>query len=327
MGAGSGSKLSLPGAVIVATLLVAGCNGSGATGEPSARAPGTPSANSGTGVPGQEITDASGAVIDAETIRLATASVADERAAHDRPDLFGPTGLFNRKPAYVREVRRADYDGDSDDLLTAGLGAMGLAGLLPAYADPLHPTAAELRRAAIYNSHRALLDMTTAGGYGVFYGPNVAADGTVAGDGKIAGTEVLAFSDDGDGRRNVVLMVQIPSTFNPRKACIVTATSSGSRGIYGAISTGEWGLKQGCAVAYTDKGTGAGPHDLGADTVALIDGTRTSATEAGTTAHFPSGSLRLQACPFAPQPRARLGASYAAGDRVRLLGAQRASRP
>ena len=34
------------------------------------------------------------------------------------------------------------------------------------------------------------------------------------------------------------------------------ATSSGSRGVYGAISTGEWGLKKGCAVAYTDKGAG-----------------------------------------------------------------------
>ena len=286
MRAGSTRPCSVTGALVVATLLVAGCSGNGATGEPSAQAPAAPVGQVGTDVPAEAITDASGAVVDAETIRLATASVDDERVARQRPDLFGPTGLFNRKPPYVREVRRADYDGDSDDLLTAGLGASGLAGLLPAFADPLHPTAAELRRAAIYNSHRALLDMTAAGGYGVFYGPNVAPDGTVAGEGRIGGTEVLAFSDDGDGTRNGVLMVQIPSTFDPRKACIVTATSSGSRGIYGAISTGEWGLKQGCAVAYTDKGTGAGPHDLSADTVALIDGTRTSATEAGTTAQF-----------------------------------------
>ena len=31
---------------------------------------------------------------------------------------------------------------------------------------------------------------------------------------------------------------------------IVTGTSSGSRGVYGAIgSSGEWGLKNGCALA------------------------------------------------------------------------------
>lgn len=54
-------------------------------------------------------------------------------------------------------------------------------------------------------------------------------------------------------------MVQVPASFNPAQPCIVTATSSGSRGIYGAIGTaGEWGLKHGCAVAYTDKGSGNG---------------------------------------------------------------------
>ena len=70
-------------------------------------------------------------------------------------------------------------------------------------------------------------------------------------------------ADDGSGHRNVTLMVQIPATLNRDRPCIVTATSSGSRGVYGAIGTaGEWGLKRGCAVAYTDKGTGTGVHDL-----------------------------------------------------------------
>jgi hydroxybutyrate-dimer hydrolase len=82
------------------------------------------------------------------------------------------------------------------------------------------------------------------------------------------------------------MLVQVPNTFNKNDPCIVTATSSGSRGVYGAISTGEWGLRRGCAVAYTDKGTGGAPHDLGADTVALIDGTRSGAAAAGTAAHF-----------------------------------------
>lgn len=217
---------------------------------------------------------------------------ADAQHAGAAREDRGPRGLFNRLPGFVvaGSVRSADYDGASDDLLTAGLGASGLAGALPPAADALAPTAAELRRAAIYNNYRALIDMTAAGGYGRLYGPNVAVDGTVtASDGKIAGTEVLAYSrgtDDSAASQNVVLMVQVPAHFDPKRPCIMTATSSGSRGVYGGISTGEWGLKRGCAVAYTDKGTGAAPHDLMADTVPLIDGTRAAAAEAGEAAQF-----------------------------------------
>jgi len=197
------------------------------------------------------------------------------------------TESLNTKPAYVGSVKATSYDGTSDDLLTAGLGKTGLTLALPAYADPAHPTAAELRRASIYNSYRAIVDMTAAGGYGTLYGPNVDASGAAgSGEGKIAGTEYIAFSDDGTGLRNVTLMVQVPSTFDKANPCIITATSSGSRGVYGAISTGEWGLKKGCAVAYTDKGTGSAPHDLANDTVPLIDGTRTTAAAAGTNAQF-----------------------------------------
>ncbi len=193
---------------------------------------------------------------------------------------------LSEKPAYVGDVKTTSYDGVSDDLLTAGLGKSGLASAVPPTTSAT-PTAAELRRLAIYNNYRALLDMTAAGGYGVFYGPNVDAAGVAgSGEGKVAGTEVIAYSDDGSGQRNVTLMVQIPASFNPQAACIITATASGSRGVYGAISTGEWGLKRGCAVAYTDKGTGSAPHDLAADTVPLIDGTRGSAAAAGKAAQF-----------------------------------------
>ena len=56
---------------------------------------------------------------------------------------------------------------------------------------------------------------------------------------------------------------------------------------YGAIATsGEWGLKNGCAVAYTDKGTGTGAHDLRDDTVSLIDGVRENADTAGRASNF-----------------------------------------
>ncbi|KIF82342.1 3-hydroxybutyrate oligomer hydrolase family protein [Noviherbaspirillum autotrophicum] len=198
-------------------------------------------------------------------------------------------GVANAKPSFIRgAVRSQTYDGISDDLLTAGLGAAGLAGTAPAIVNPASPTAAELRRLAIWSNYRALVDVAANGGYGRLYGPNVTADGTVTGSaGKIAGKEFIAYADDGSGRQNVVLMVQLPDTFNPAKPCIVTATSSGSRGIYGAIGTsGEWGLKHGCAVAYTDKGSGNGFHDLQSNRVTLIDGTIADADAAGTDAHF-----------------------------------------
>lgn len=203
----------------------------------------------------------------------------------------GDGGELNAKPGYLGTVRQQSYDGSSDDLLTAGMGKSGLAAATaPGFAIALQPTAAELRRLAIHTNYRAMLDMTAAGGYGTLYGPNVDAQGRVtAGEGRIAGIEYIAFSDDGSGRKSVTLMVQVPARFDPRKACIITATASGSRGVYGAITTGEWGLKRGCAVAYSDKGTGAAPHDLMNDTVPLIDGTRSTAAAAGKQAAFNAG--------------------------------------
>ena len=200
----------------------------------------------------------------------------------------GDNANVNTKPAWLGSIKTTAYDGAADDLLTAGLGKTGLASpLAPAYADPLKPTAVELRRTAIHTNYRAMLDMTAAGGYGSLYGPNVDAQGNVtASEGKVAGTETIAFADDGSGRQNVTLMVQVPANFNPARPCVITATASGSRGVYGGISTGEWGLKRGCAVAYSDKGTGGAPHDLANDTVPLIDGTRTTAAAAGKDAAF-----------------------------------------
>ncbi|KQO19108.1 D-(-)-3-hydroxybutyrate oligomer hydrolase [Acidovorax sp. Leaf78] len=207
---------------------------------------------------------------------------------------------LNAKPAYLGAISETSYDGTSNDLLTAGLGASGLAAALPpASADPLKPTAAELRRTAIHTNYRGMLDMTAAGGYGLLYGPNVDAQGKVTtGEGKVAGTEYIAFADDGTGRKNVTLMVQVPTTFNPAKPCMITATTSGSRGVYGGISTGEWGLKKGCAVAYSDKGTGGAPHDLQNDTVPLIDGTRATAAAAGKNAAFNAGLTATELAAF-----------------------------
>lgn len=201
-----------------------------------------------------------------------------------------PTPDLNVLPARITNiVGPTTYDGTTDDLLTGGLGKTGIgSATAPGFVDPANPTAAELRRRAIHTSYRGLMDPSVAGGYGRLYGPNIGVDGTdTLGEGKIAGTEILAYADDGSGKKNVVLMVQIPTSFDLRQACIVTGPSSGSRGVYGAIGTsGEWGLKHGCAVAYTDAGKGTGYHDLATDRVNLIDGRLVSRAAAGALAHF-----------------------------------------
>ncbi len=200
-------------------------------------------------------------------------------------------GLFAAGIAAARDdddVLLTHYDGVTNDLLTAGLGKTGLGSPIPpGFADPLHPTAEELRRSVIYNNYRALIDPTPGGGYGTLYGPNVTADGTVtAGEGRIAGDEYISFEKAGGGK-NVTMMVQIPDTFDPSNACIIAAPSSGSRGVYGAIATaGEWGLKRGCAVAFTDKGTGTGAHNLQINTVNLMRGERADAAAAGDDSNF-----------------------------------------
>ena len=160
-------------------------------------------------------------------IGCAAVLVAGCGGGDDDDDTGAPEA--NAKPSYVGTVTTTEYDGTTDDLLTAGLGRTGLAGAAPTYADPAHPTGAELRRHAIHTNYRAMLDMTAAGGYGTLYGPNVDLSGNdTLGEGRIAGTEFLAFSDDGTGRQNVTLLVQLPASFDPAQPCIVTATSSGS---------------------------------------------------------------------------------------------------
>jgi hydroxybutyrate-dimer hydrolase len=220
------------------------------------------------------------ALVSAVLVPVARADDHDGR----RP---GPNGL----PSFVvaDSLRTTTYDGVSDDLLTAGLGKTGLAGAAPTIVNPASPTAAELRRLAIWANYRALVDITANGGYGRFWGPNVDVYGNdTLGEGKIPGTEYLAYADDGTSRQNVSLLVQVPANFDPANPCIVTATSSGSRGVYGAISAAG-------AVAYTDKGTGNGGHELMTGLVTLIDGRLADAATAGRnslfTVNLPAGTL------------------------------------
>lgn len=207
----------------------------------------------------------------------------------------------NVKPAWLGPIIAKSYDGVTDDLLTAGLGAAGLASAVaPPVSSP--PTAGELRKLVIYANYRALIDTSPNGGYRSLFGPNIDLAGEdTLGEGKIAGKEYLAFAKNVAGVKNVTLLVQVPTSFDPANPCIIAAPSSGSRGVYGAIgTTGEWALKHGCAVAYTDKGTGSGGHDLQSDRVTLIDGTLSTAAKAGKNAYFAANLS-------APQRAAYLG--------------------
>lgn len=198
-----------------------------------------------------------------------------------------PSPPANTPPDFISgPISESRHDGPGSDLLTAGLGRSGLAAA--AVPLPATPSAADLRRLAIHTNYRALIDFTSAGGFGLLYGPNLDKDGAnTRGEGLIPGTETIAYTDDGTGRQNVTLMIQVPDSFDRTQPCIVTATSSGSRGIYGAIATaGEWGLKRGCAVAYTDKGSGNGFHDLMSDLVTRRDGTLGTADAVGSAAQF-----------------------------------------
>ena len=129
-----------------------------------------------------------------------------------------PPATRTSVPDFVKgTIVQNTYDGTTNDLLTAGLGKTGLRGRAARRSPiPANPTVAELRRQAIYNNYRALVDITANGGYGTLYGPNVDAGGVVDAPARasIAGDEHIAYADDGTGRQNVTLMVQIPSTFS-----------------------------------------------------------------------------------------------------------------
>lgn len=169
------------------------------------------------------------------------------------------TPSFVAGPVQVTEHRHGD------DLLSAGLGLAGLRGLPSTYADATHPTPAELRRRAIQSSWKGIADLGPLGGYGTVYGgvPNV------------PGREYTAFARIPGAHYPHRVLLQAPDHFDRKARCLVVAASSGSRGVYGAIAlAGAWGLPKGCAVAYTDKGTGAGYFDTADGSGVALDGTR-----------------------------------------------------
>ncbi len=167
-------------------------------------------------------------------------------------------------------VRVTDHRGH-DDLLSAGLGLVGLAGLPVPFANPLDPTAAELRRRAIHTSWKGVADLGPLGGFGTVYGsvPDV------------PGREYQMFARLPGAHAPHRVLLQLPDAFDRHKRCLLVTASSGSRGIYGAIAlAGAWGLPRGCAVAYTDKGTGAGYYDYADNSGVALDGRRAKRGEA-----------------------------------------------
>ena len=174
--------------------------------------------------------------------------------------------------ATLSSAMRVTEHRGGDDLLTAGLGRDGLrAPTAPAFADPAHPTAAELRRRAIWSNWRGIADLMPGGGYGDWYGSTAA----------VPGREFSALATVPGARQPHRVLLQLPDAFDADRPCIVVAASSGSRGIYGAIAVaGPWALPKGCAVAYTDKGAGTDYFDLDAGQGVAPDGTVADAAAA-----------------------------------------------
>jgi hydroxybutyrate-dimer hydrolase len=170
-------------------------------------------------------------------------------------------GMAQAGVATVSSVHRGD-----DDLLTAGLGLAGLRSPVPpAMAAPDAPTAAELRRRAIWSNWRGIADLAPGGGLGEFHGRFE----------PVPGTEHHALLTLPGARHPHRVMLQWPDHFGESGTpCLLVAASSGSRGVYGAIAlAGGWGLPRGCAVAYTDKGAGTGWFDTAGQRGARLDGT------------------------------------------------------
>lgn len=228
-----------------------------------------------------------------------------------RPNVLPPGITSLTRTAYTATSPGGGTSASTQDLLTAGLGKTGLAGAAPPYADPLNPTALELRRNAIYANYRGLLDITANGGYGRLYGPNIDLAGNdTLGEGLIPGVEYLGYVDVPGGNRRVTTAVQVPASFDTSKPCIVAAPSSGSRGVYGAIGTvAEWALKRGCAVALTDTGKGMGLHDLSDNTVHRVDGTRADAADP--LSHFSAKASEDQRAAFNARTPNRVALKHA----------------
>jgi hydroxybutyrate-dimer hydrolase len=166
-----------------------------------------------------------------------------------------------------QQAWESDFDGKTNDLSSGGAGPTGLlTDAPPRIKNPDNPSEEGIRKRTIWCNYRALIDVSTTY-FGRHYGP----------ESLIAGREITALMEG-----CATVMLQIPKHFDPRRPYLITAPSSGSRGVYGGIGVvGEWALKRGFAVVYTDKGTGVGYHNLDTDRVCMVNGLWARAEEAG----------------------------------------------
>lgn len=184
---------------------------------------------------------------------------------------FATPVVADDAPIVRGSLKVTEYDGITDDLLSAGLNQAGLvSGVPPGFVDPLNPTPAELRRRAIHGNYRGIVDPVPGGGMGLLWGPGAPGAPSFAAPvvpGLIPGVEYKAYLRAPERHphvNNVPAAIQIPRHFNPAKPCIVAAVPSGSRSLYGGIAIAEWALFKGCAVALPGKGTDTGFHLLDA---------------------------------------------------------------
>ena len=164
--------------------------------------------------------------------------------------------LYKPKLQWITIHSSNYYDGDSDDLVTAGIGFTPLSSMIQKFkfADPANPTTQELRRAKL----NRFIDTKT--GEGQLFGFKQKNLSPLF-DGKIAGSEILATLKE----ENVGILLQIPVDFDKKKPCIVAVPASNYDGLYNAKDMqirGLWGLKHNCAVVYNDKGLGNGIYDI-----------------------------------------------------------------
>jgi len=97
----------------------------------------------------------------------------------------------------------------SDDLLSAGLGAAGLRNpVAPAFDAPENPSAAELRRRAIWTNWRGIADLSVGGGYDEFYGSLTA----------VPGREFHALALLPKAKQPIRVLVQLPDAFDLAKS-------------------------------------------------------------------------------------------------------------
>lgn len=172
------------------------------------------------------------------------------------------------KPQWLTIESTNYYDGDSDDLATAGLGFTPLSTtkINLKQANPTQPTTQELRQLKL----NRFIDTKT--GEGTLFGYQRKTL-TPLFDGKVAGTEVLATLKNKE--ETVGLLLQIPLDFDKNKPCIVAVPATDTDGLFNAHDVqirGLWGLRHNCAVVYNDKGLGNGIYDITNQRGFAIDG-------------------------------------------------------